>query len=279
MNKRLAVSFVFLCWSVFYCKAQMLDSISIKQFKQCSFKELKKIYKNEPKAIRSIKVFRRNRILAYTLYGASIALLPANETVGPVWAFALVGGIYLNVKNSKAQLYNQLRTYEKFHPIKKNTIVSDSDLLVKPYHVTSKTPQINDSVFTISLKEFKKLSYDEIKIQFNVNDTTHLIFKLFEQTEKKFDNAILGSICYPLIGVLAYAVGGSPFSNKEEIVVSIVFIPISIIASVVCISSATYNYEYITRENLYYSFKNYFTYHTFDYRTETYIKNNMNKRY
>ena len=245
--------------------AQILDTISQKQFIHYSFNDYKRIYKDGPKELKIVTRFHRKRIIAYYLYGATVLLLPTAD-IGPFPLITLVVAGEFSFRNTKRQLYDQLKTYEKYNFIKPLKSKIDSNL------TENLSPQKTaDSLFTISFSDFKNLDYEKIKSKYNINDTTHLMLKLYERTKLIRDGSVGSSIFYPALGIIFYNSMSSKNNYEESNSIILGFETFIVLTTAIFIPIAINSINHSSREYLYYSLQNYFNHHTLDERTQKYI--------
>jgi len=267
--KHVFFTIITLIISASISNAQILDTISKKQFIHYSFNDYKKIFKDESKALKIINRFNKNRIIEYYMYGATVLLIPT-ASIGPFPLVTLVVAGELTFRNTKLQLYDQLKTYEKYSCTKSTKPKFDS------IFIENFSPQkTTDSLFAISFSEFKNIDYENIKSRYNVNDTTHLIFKLFESNDRTRDASFKGLVLFPILGVASFLGITSKGINEEETPVLIGIETFLSLGTVICFPIYANSLNFSKKEYLYHSLQNYFNHHTIDNRTKRYISNHI----
>ena len=179
-------------------KAQVLDTISLKEFSGLKHKQIKALYAADEDANEIIKGNRNSRILASVLYGVSGALsIPYN----PIMLFPLGVAVIIHSKNTRKNLYNKLLYFER---IKYN---KDTLKMAIPNDSNSYKFKYANHVFDISLEAFKSLGRDKQLALFNINDTTQYIFDYTKKYKRtKYLKPILSGFC---LGSGAFFLGSS----------------------------------------------------------------------
>jgi hypothetical protein len=189
---------ILLLGVFFIGKAQVLDTISLKEFSGLKYKQIKALYAADADAIEIIKGNKNSRILASVLYGVSGAL---SITYNPIMLFPLGVAVIIHSKNTHKNLYNKLLYFER---IKYN---KDTLKMAIPNDTNSYKFKYGNHVFDISLENFKAFDKDKQLALFNINDTTQYIFDYTKKYKRtKYLKPILSGFC---LGSGAFFLGSS----------------------------------------------------------------------
>jgi hypothetical protein len=187
---------LFLCSSVFFAQSQILDTISLEKFKALKYKQLKLLYQNDEDGLELIKKSHTRKINSYVFFGLSV---PFAVTLNPSIWMPLTPAVIKLSNNTKKNLYNKLRYYERMK-YNLDTVVSkvpkDSNLNFYKYANTT---------FDINLEDFKKLSNKKIMEEYGFNDTSRWIIE-YSKGKGFSKGIIIGT------GALALFFGGSMYA-------------------------------------------------------------------
>ncbi|MBJ7428942.1 MAG: hypothetical protein JHD28_08305, partial [Bacteroidia bacterium] len=101
---------LFLAFSVQVVQAQVLDTISLKEFKTLKYKQVKALYAADEYALDLIQKNRKRKINSYVFLGLSV---PFAVTLNPTFQIPLGIGLYKYTNNTKNKLYNRLKYHER----------------------------------------------------------------------------------------------------------------------------------------------------------------------
>lgn len=187
---------LFLAVSVFVTQAQVLDTITLDEFKALKYKQVKALFQNDEDGLDLIKKSHTRKINSYMFFGLSV---PFAVTLNPSIWMPLTPAVIKLSNNTKRSLYHKLRYYER---VKYNldTVVSkipkDSSLNFYKYA---------NFTFEINLEDFKKLSNQKIMEEYGFNDTSRWIIEYSKG--RGFSKVIIIST-----GALSLFLGGSMYA-------------------------------------------------------------------
>lgn len=206
--KKLFVLMLFL--NIFLVgKAQVLDTISLKEFRGLKHKQIKALYAADADAIKIIKGNKNSRILSSVFYGVSGALsIPYN----PIMLFPLGVAVIIHSKNTHKNLYNKLLYYER---VKYN---KDTVKMIIPIDTNTNKYKYANNKFDITLEEYKALDKQQQLALFNINDTTQYIFdytKKYKRT-KYLKPLISGFFIYSSVFFTYYGIKSYSHIESED---------------------------------------------------------------
>jgi len=187
---------LFLVVSVFVTQAQVLDTITLDEFKALKYKQVKALFQNDEDGLDLIKKSHTRKINSYVFFGLSV---PFAVTLNPSIWMPLTPAVIKLSNNTKRSLYHKLRYYER---VKYNldTVVSkipkDSSLNFYKYA---------NFTFEINLEDFKKLSNQKIMEEYGFNDTSRWIIE-YSKGKGSSKVIIIGT------GALSLFLGGSMYA-------------------------------------------------------------------
>jgi hypothetical protein len=161
----------------FKCGSQILDTISLPEFKGLKHKQIKALYANDEYALDLIQKNRKRKINSYVFLGLSV---PFAVTLNPTFQFPLGIGLYKYANNTKKKLYKRLKYHER---IKYNLDTISSKYFIDT--ISNKYSNDTNSVnykfynysFDLSIDDFNKLSKKEIVDSYGFNDTAKWIIE------------------------------------------------------------------------------------------------------
>ena len=174
---------LFLCASAFIAQAQVLDTISLDEFKSLKYKQVKALYQNDEDGMELIKKSHTRKINSYVFLGLSVPFAALNN---PIFMPLIATSIIKYNNNTKLKLYHKLLNYGKPNAF------SDTILQVKDIDSNSSKFRFENYIFNMSYNDFDKLSRAEMIEYFNVNDTTQAILENYrnEIVTKRINNTI-----------------------------------------------------------------------------------------
>jgi len=205
---------LFLAFSVQVVQAQVLDTISLKEFKTLKYKQVKALYAADEHGLNLVKKSHTRKINSYVFFGLSV---PFAVTLNPTFIFPLgIASIKLS-NNTKRSLYNKLKYYER---VKYNM---DTIKMVIPEDTNSYKYKYANYEFDVTLDEFKALGLEKQKAMFNINDTTQFIFDY--SNTFKYNTEYTYIACTLLFALSSYFFyeGRTAFIDKGEMY----FIPVT----------------------------------------------------
>ncbi|MFA9214169.1 MAG: hypothetical protein ACEQSR_10040 [Candidatus Methylacidiphilales bacterium] len=101
---------LFLTVNALVVQAQVLDTISLKEFKTLKYKPVKALYQNDKDGLELIKKSHTRKINSYVFFGLSV---PFAVTLNPSIWMPLTPAVIKLSNNTKKSLYNKLRYYER----------------------------------------------------------------------------------------------------------------------------------------------------------------------
>ncbi len=260
---------LFLAVSVLVTQAQVLDTLSLEEFKTLKYKQIKALYQNDEEGLGLIKKSHSRKINSYVFLGLSVPFAAFNN---PVFMPLIATSIIKYNNNTKLKLYHKLINYGKA-----NTFL-DTILQVQIIDSNSSKFRFDNYIFNMSYNDFDKLSRAEMISYFNVNDTTLTILEIYRNkiVTKRINNTVgIFSLGFGLLN-LGLSVGSVVIDGyKNEY-----FIPI-IATSFIGVSFTSLSY-YLFRQSMkltnndikldtYNALMKYYTTHQFN--SKFYLKN------
>ena len=149
-------------------KAQVLDTISLQEFKGLKHKQIKALYAADEYALDLIQKNRKRKINSYVFLGLSV---PFAVTLNPTFQFPLGIGLYKYANNTRKKLYLRLKYHER---VKYNL-----DTISSKYSndTNSGNYKFYNYLFNLTFDDFNKLSKQEIVNSYGFNDTAKWIIE------------------------------------------------------------------------------------------------------
>ena len=159
---------LFWCASAFIAQAQVLDTISLDEFKSLKYKQVKALYQNDEDGMVLIKKSHTRKINSYVFLGLSV---PFAVTLNPAFQVPLGIGLYKYTNNTKYKLYKRLKYHER---VKYNL-----DTISSKYSNDSNSGNYKfyNYSFDLSFDDFNKLNKKEIVDLYGFNDTAKWILE------------------------------------------------------------------------------------------------------
>jgi hypothetical protein len=159
---------LFWCCSLLLAKAQVLDTVSLEEFKTLKYKQVKALYQNDEAGLELIKKSHTRKINSYVFFGLSV---PFAVTLNPAFQVPLGIGLYKYTNNTKYKLYKRLKYHER---VKYNL-----DTISSKYSNDSNSGSYKfyNYSFDLSFDEFNKLNKKEIINTYGFNDTAKWIIE------------------------------------------------------------------------------------------------------
>lgn len=203
--KKLLILFS-LAISVFVTQAQILDTISLDEFKTLKYKQVKALYQNDEDGLELIKKSHTRKINSYVFFGLSV---PFAVTLNPSIWMPLTHAVIKLSNNTKRSLYYKLKYYER---VKYNL---DTVTLKAPKDSSLNFYKYANSTFDVNLVDFKKLSKEEIKKQYGMNDTSNWIIENPEWSNISKVTIITTGASTLLLGTAIYALSVKSIINPN----------------------------------------------------------------
>lgn len=200
----------------FIGNAQVLDSISLKEFKAIKYKQVKALYTFDEEALDIIKKSHTRKINAYVFFGLSV---PFAVTLNPSIWMPLTPAVIKFSNNTKQSLYNKLLYYERVKYNKdtiKMAILTDTNSNLYKY--------LNYE-FDITFEQFKALGHEKQKALYNINDTTQYIFDYSFTFKNNTELSYVGSSLLFTISTFMFFEGTMAYLAKGDLY----FIPVTIL--------------------------------------------------
>lgn len=256
---------LILLLSVFLIgKAQILDSISLKEFKTLKYKQVKALYQNDEDGLELIKKSHTRKINSYVFLGLSV---PFAVTLNPTIIFPLgIASIKLS-NNTKWSLYNKLKYYERLkYNLDTAVLKIPKDSNVNFYNYVNYT-------FDIDLKDFDKLSNQKIMEKYGFNDTSKWIIEYSKGSNISKVVIFCTSVGTLILGASFYATGVKSITHPEGFPYQIAFI----MGTPLVVSGIWLGIHGIKMKspkiNIYNNLKQYYTKHAVSSPLAKYIKN------
>ncbi len=159
---------LFLCAGVSISQAQVLDTLSLEEFKALKYKQVKALYQNDEAGLELIKKSHTRKINSYVFFGLSV---PFAVTLNPAFQVPLGIGLYKYTNNTKYKLYKRLKYHER---VKYNL-----DTISSKYSNDSNSGSYKfyNYSFNLSFDYFNKLSKKEMVDLYGFNDTAKWIIE------------------------------------------------------------------------------------------------------
>lgn len=188
-------------------KAQILDTLTLKDFKALRHKQIKALYSGDKNALDLIKKNQTRKINSYIFFGLSV---PFAVTLDQAFFFPFTIAIVKNSNNTKKSLYNKLLYYERAKYQK------DTLKMSIPSDTNSYKYQYAHHVFNMTLAEFKALGYNKQHKLLIINDTTQYIFDYYDKYQTSNYAAPVVSSIFWGGGALFYAYGAANYFWRTD---------------------------------------------------------------
>lgn len=249
-------------------KAQILDTISLQEFKDLKYKQVKALFENDEDGLDLIKKSHTRKINSYVFFGLSV---PLAVTLNPTIWIPLTPAVIKLSNNTQKSLYNKLRYYER---VKYNldTVVlkSTKDSNINFYKYANST-------FDIDLKDFVKLTNKELIKNYGFNDTAKWIIEY-----SKGNNINKNSV--RSIGIISIMLGGLSYYYTIYYYINHVDFPpqAGIFTGTPLIIGGIYlwhqaNQIKASNIEIFYNLQHYYLNHTVPKEIEKFIKNKREK--
>lgn len=197
-------------------KAQVLDTISLQEFKGLKHKQIKALYTADEEALNIIKKSHTRKINAYVFFGLSV---PFAVTLNPFIWIPLTPAVIKLSNNTKQSLYNKLLYYER---VKYN---KDTIKMVIPIDTNSYLYKYTKYEFDMTFEQFKALGHEKQKALFNINDTTQFIFDYSNTFKNNTELSYVGSTLLFTFSTYVFFEGTMAYLAKGDMY----FIPVTIL--------------------------------------------------
>lgn len=202
--KKLLILFS-LAISVLVTQAQILDTISLDEFKTLKYKQVKALYQNDEDGLELIKKSHTRKINSYVFFGLSV---PFAVTLNPSIWMPLTPAVIKLSNNTKRSLYYKLKYYER---VKYN---KDTIKMVIPEDTNSYVYKYANYEFDMTFEKFKALGKERQSALLNINDTTQYIFDYsINYSTAKVGQYILSGLSLTF-GALFLSIGVTSYLSK-----------------------------------------------------------------